>query len=86
MLDLSDKLGREDTSYYFINKHPVFITWEKLFPQNELRQLLGRITISLEVGLLVQGKGFTDIIQQYPDPEAEDIKQALKYAAWLARE
>jgi len=27
-----------------------------------------------------------DIRQEYPDLEAEDIQQALEYAAWLTRE
>lgn len=45
-----------------------------------------RITVSLLVGLVARGKSFTDIIQEYPDLEVEDIQQALEYAAWLARE
>jgi uncharacterized protein (DUF433 family) len=45
-----------------------------------------RITVSLLVGLVAKGKSITDIIEEYPDLETEDIKQALEYAAWLTRE
>jgi len=45
-----------------------------------------RITVSLLVGLVAKGKTISDIIQEYPDLEAEDIQQALEYAAWLTRE
>jgi uncharacterized protein (DUF433 family) len=45
-----------------------------------------RIPVSLVVNLVAHGKTTDDILAEYPDLEAEDIQQALSYAAWLARE
>jgi uncharacterized protein (DUF433 family) len=45
-----------------------------------------RITVGLIVALVAEGVSPTDIQADYPDLEAEDIRQALAYAAWLARE
>jgi uncharacterized protein (DUF433 family) len=45
-----------------------------------------RITVSLIVGLVADGVTFEEILADYPDLELEDIRQALAYAAWLARE
>ncbi|MGI6487602.1 MAG: DUF433 domain-containing protein [Syntrophothermaceae bacterium] len=45
-----------------------------------------RITVSLLVGLVAKGKSISYIIQEYPDLEAEDVQQALEYAARLTRE
>ena len=45
-----------------------------------------RIPVSLILNLLAHGKQAPDILAEYPDLEAEDIQQALEYAAWLARE
>ncbi len=45
-----------------------------------------RIPVSLVVNLVAYGKTTTEILAKYPDLEPEDIEQALKYVAWLARE
>jgi uncharacterized protein (DUF433 family) len=41
-----------------------------------------RISVSLIVNLVANGMTVDEIIQEYPDLEPEDIRQALKYAAW----
>jgi len=45
-----------------------------------------RITVGLVVSLIAEGVSRDEILSDYPDLEAEDIRQALAYAAWLARE
>ncbi len=45
-----------------------------------------RITVGLIVSLVAEGVSFEEILTDYPDLEAEDIRQSLAYAAWLARE
>jgi len=45
-----------------------------------------RIPVSLIVNLVAHGKQFSEILEEYPDLELEDIHQALEYASWLARE
>jgi len=45
-----------------------------------------RIPVSLIVNLVAHGKQVTEILEEYPDLEAEDVQQALEYAAWLTRE
>lgn len=45
-----------------------------------------RIPISLIVKLISQGRTPDQIIQDYPELEKEDIKQALEFAAWLTSE
>ncbi|HMB89330.1 MAG TPA: DUF433 domain-containing protein [Rhodothermales bacterium] len=45
-----------------------------------------RITVSLVVNLVANDMSMDDILAAYPDLEAEDIRQALRYAAWLAEE
>jgi uncharacterized protein (DUF433 family) len=45
-----------------------------------------RITAGLVVSLVAEGVSEADILHDYPDLEREDIRQALAYAAWLARE
>ncbi len=45
-----------------------------------------RITVSLVINLVAIGMATDEILKEYPDLEAEDIKQALQYAAALARE
>ena len=45
-----------------------------------------RIPVSLILNLLAHDKQPGDILSEYPDLEPEDIRQALAYAAWLARE
>jgi len=43
-----------------------------------------RISASLVVNLIANGMTVEQIIDEYPDLEAEDIRQALRYAAWAA--
>ena len=45
-----------------------------------------RITVSLIVNLVANGMSVYEILESYPYLEADDIHQALKYAAWLADE
>jgi uncharacterized protein (DUF433 family) len=45
-----------------------------------------RITVGLIVSLIAEGASWEEILTDYPDVEAEDIRQALAYAAWLTRE
>jgi uncharacterized protein (DUF433 family) len=43
-----------------------------------------RISVSLIVNLVANGMTVAEIIDDYPDLEPEDIRQALQYAAWTA--
>jgi len=45
-----------------------------------------RITASLVLNLIANGMTEDEILKAYPYLEAEDIRQTLKYAAWLAEE
>ena len=45
-----------------------------------------RVTVSLLVNLVANGMTMQEILEDYPYLEAEDIRQALAYAAWLAEE
>ena len=45
-----------------------------------------RIPVSVIVGQIAGGASGEQILADYPDLEAEDIQQALAYAAWLTRE
>jgi uncharacterized protein (DUF433 family) len=45
-----------------------------------------RIPVSVIVGQFAHGATEKEILADYPDLEAEDIRQALEYAAWLAQE
>ncbi len=45
-----------------------------------------RITVSLLVNLVANEMTPEEILEEYPDLEPEDIRQALQYAALLARE
>jgi uncharacterized protein (DUF433 family) len=45
-----------------------------------------RITVGLVVSLVAEGATTDEIVADYPDLEAEDVRQSLAYAAWLARE
>jgi uncharacterized protein (DUF433 family) len=45
-----------------------------------------RVTVGTLVGLVAAGHDRDDILKLYPYLEAEDIAQALKYAAWRAEE
>jgi len=45
-----------------------------------------RITVSFVVKLVASGMTTAEIVAAYPELEAEDIAQALKYAAWASSE
>ncbi|MFH1147993.1 MAG: DUF433 domain-containing protein [Pseudomonadota bacterium] len=45
-----------------------------------------RITVSLIVNLVANNMTTEKIIEAYPYLEPEDVKQALRYASWLAEE
>lgn len=45
-----------------------------------------RITVSLVVNLVANGMSTEDIIREYPELEAEDVRQSLQYASALANE
>ncbi len=45
-----------------------------------------RISVSLIVNLVANGMSFSEIIDEYPDLEPEDIQQALRYAAWTTED
>ncbi|MEM1279204.1 MAG: DUF433 domain-containing protein [Cyanobacteria bacterium P01_D01_bin.6] len=43
-----------------------------------------RVPVSLVLNLVANGKTIAEIIEDYPYLEADDVRQALQYAAWLA--
>ena len=45
-----------------------------------------RIPVSLIINLVANGMTTDEIITEYPDLETDDIKEALQYASWLAKE
>lgn len=45
-----------------------------------------RITVGLIVNLVANGMTHAEIVSEYPDLEDEDIRQALRYASFLASE
>jgi len=45
-----------------------------------------RVTVGTLIGLVASGKTTAQIIALYPYIEADDITQALRYAAWRAEE
>jgi uncharacterized protein (DUF433 family) len=45
-----------------------------------------RITVSLVVNLVANGMTTEEILTEYPDLQADDIREALQYAASLASE
>ena len=45
-----------------------------------------RITVAHVVNMVANGMTAEEILADYPDLETEDIRQALHYAAFLARE
>jgi uncharacterized protein (DUF433 family) len=42
-----------------------------------------RITVSVILKLLANGRSIEDVIELYPELEAADIQEAMKYAAWV---
>jgi uncharacterized protein (DUF433 family) len=45
-----------------------------------------RISVSLIVNLVASGMTVEEILDEYPDLEAEDIQQSLRYAAWMTED
>ena len=45
-----------------------------------------RVTVGTVVGLIAAGRSRSEILEAYPYLEAEDIDQALAYAAWRVEE
>ena len=45
-----------------------------------------RITVAQVVNLVANGMSVSEIITEYPDLHADDIRQALQYAASLVAE
>ncbi len=45
-----------------------------------------RVTVGTVVGLVAAGRTRDEILREYPYLEAEDIGEALSYAAWRAEE
>lgn len=45
-----------------------------------------RITVGTIVGLVAAGRSRDEILREYPHLEADDIAEALSYAAWRAEE
>lgn len=45
-----------------------------------------RVTVGMIVGMLAEGHTTTEVLQLYPYLEAEDVAQALSYAALRSEE
>ena len=45
-----------------------------------------RIPVASVIGMVAEGMSHEEILKAYPDLEAEDIQEALHYAAFLADE
>jgi len=45
-----------------------------------------RIPVATVVGMVASGMTPEDILREYPDLEADDIREALRYAAEAVRE
>ncbi len=45
-----------------------------------------RIPVSLIVEQLAHGATTAEILKEYPDLVAEDVREAMEYAAWAVRE
>ena len=45
-----------------------------------------RVTVGTLVGLVASGRTHEEILREYPYLEADDIVEALSYAAWRAEE
>jgi len=45
-----------------------------------------RVPVSLIVKQIAHGASRQEVLSDYPDLEADDIQQALEYAAWLSEE
>lgn len=45
-----------------------------------------RVTVGTIVGLIASGHSDADILRLYPYLEADDLQEALSYAAWRSEE
>jgi uncharacterized protein (DUF433 family) len=45
-----------------------------------------RITVAHVVNMVANGMTIEEIVKEYPDLEAEDVRQSLHYAAFLTSE
>jgi uncharacterized protein (DUF433 family) len=45
-----------------------------------------RVTVATIVDAIAEGSSIDDLLAEYPYLEREDVRQALAYAAWLARD
>jgi uncharacterized protein (DUF433 family) len=45
-----------------------------------------RVTVGTIVGMVASGRSDSEILAAYPYLQAEDIRQALAYAAWRVEE
>lgn len=45
-----------------------------------------RVTVGTIIGLMASGYSLADILKAYPYLEAEDLREALAYAAWRVEE
>lgn len=45
-----------------------------------------RVTVGMIVGLVAAGKNAKEIVESFPYLEEEDVRQALRYAAWRSQE
>jgi len=45
-----------------------------------------RVTVSLVVNLTANGMTAQDIVAAYPYLDSEDVREVLRYVAWLAEE
>jgi len=39
--------------------------------------------VSVILKMLAAGKSIQEVLEAYPELEAEDVQQAIKYAAWV---
>jgi len=42
-----------------------------------------RITVSVVLKMLAAGKSVQEVLTAYPELDAEDVHQAMQYAAWV---
>lgn len=45
-----------------------------------------RVTVGMVIGLMASGHSTAEILAAYPYLEAEDLQEALTYAAWRVEE
>jgi uncharacterized protein (DUF433 family) len=45
-----------------------------------------RITVSVVLRMLAGGASVAEVLEAYPELQEEDVRQAMRYAAWTASE